>query len=80
MRTLKPGEINRQQLMEFIVAYKQANDGLSPTVRDMMDGCNLSSSSLVNHHIEVLVKQGKLRRVGYHRNLAVVGGRWTLGE
>jgi len=79
MSKMSKGDIARKKMMDYIIGYKEQNNGLSPTVREIGDACGMSSTSLVNHHLEELVRIGELKRIGSSRNLSVVGGRWTFG-
>jgi SOS-response transcriptional repressor LexA len=80
MKKLPKGDKIRQEILEFIIEYKKENDGLSPTMREIMTACDMSSTSLVSHHLDVLVEDGHLGRTGHHRHLTVPGGRWIIGE
>ena len=64
------------EIFDFIVHYKKREDGNSPTIRDIRDGLNISSTSVVTYHLGVLEKRGLLRRDGH--NISVVGGWWIV--
>ncbi len=66
------------QIYRWIVAFKRSHDGLSPTLREIMEGCGISSTSVAHFHVAKLQRQGKVRRhgPGMNRNLVVVGGSW----
>jgi repressor LexA len=51
----------RERILEFI---RRSFDekGYAPTVRDIVRGCNISSTSLVQYHLNVLEKEGQIRR------------------
>jgi hypothetical protein len=40
---------------------------LSPTIRDIVHGCGISSTSVVNYNLEILVQRGYIRR---HREVS----------
>jgi len=65
-------------LLQFIVRYKRACDGNSPTYRDIMRACRLSSVSVVHYHLRTLARQGRIRLLddGSARSIVVVGGTW----
>lgn len=66
-------------VLAYIVEYKTAHDGISPTLREMMTALDISSTSEANRAVRELVKQGRLKlhpRRGKNRNLMVVGGQW----
>ena len=51
----------RQRIIEFIRRF-MADRGYPPTVRDIVNGCRISSTSVVAHHLDVLKKEGYIRR------------------
>ena len=54
---------NRQlQILNFIHDYIQEK-GYSPTVREIMDGVGLYSSSTAHYHISVLQAEGYIDKV-----------------
>ncbi len=58
----KPGESEtRKRILQFIGDFI-ADRGYAPTVRDIVKGCRLSSTAVVQHHLKILEKQGYLRR------------------
>lgn len=72
----------QQRVYEFIIKYKKEHQGISPTVRTIMEGIGLSSTSVAHYHVESLEKAGLIYRVysddseksiGYE----VAGGKWT---
>jgi len=58
----KPG-INqtRQRVLKFIHDFIE-DRGYAPTVRDIMRGCSLSSTAVVQHHLNVLEREGHIHR------------------
>lgn len=70
---------NGKRVLDFIVQYKKQYDGVSPTMREIMKGCNLFSMSTVSYHLERLEKNGRIKRIGgpgASRNITVIGGNW----
>jgi len=51
----------RQQILGFISGFIERN-GYSPSVREIMSGCNISSPAVVQNHLNTLEKQGHIRR------------------
>ncbi|MDH5363650.1 MAG: transcriptional repressor LexA [Dehalococcoidia bacterium] len=51
----------REKMLEFIRDFIE-DRGYAPTVRDIMRGCSLSSTSLVQHHLNILEREGRIRR------------------
>ena len=66
--------MNRKEIYEFIVKYKTENDGLSPSMREIM-GQGVSSTSVVDWHLKKLEQDGKISCNGV-RGIKVIGGEW----
>ncbi len=67
----------KYKVFDFILAYKTTFDGLSPSYQEIMDGCNLSSKSVVAYNLDRLEEDGRIKRRGT-RGITVPGGRWRL--
>lgn len=69
------------EMYDWIVEFKRNHDGLSPTVREIMDGMGYNTTSVVHYHLEELKRMGliKIYRGGEatSRSIMVPGGRWT---
>jgi hypothetical protein len=65
-----------QGVYAYIIRYKQAHDGVAPTVREIMDACDVSSSSVVAYNLDKLVLAGLIRCRARRRHIEVVGGKW----
>ena len=64
----------RDGILKFIQSFI-AEKGYSPSVSNIVDGCNLSSPNLVQYHLNVLEKEGVLRREpGVFRSIQLVQG------
>lgn len=58
----KPGvSKTRNRVLKFIGDFID-DRGYAPTVRDIAKGCNVSSTSVVQHHLNILERQGYIRR------------------
>ena len=58
----KPGvSQTRQRIFSFIREFI-SDRGYSPTVRDILKGCSLSSTAVVQHHLNILEREGHIRR------------------
>lgn len=58
---------NRQQLiLDFIYRFNR-EQGYPPTIRDIVNGCNISSTSVVDYNLKILEKLSFLRR---HREVS----------
>jgi repressor LexA len=51
----------REKILEYIRRFFDEK-GYAPTVRDIMRGCSISSTSLVQYHLNVLEKEGQIHR------------------
>ena len=50
-----------QQILDFIVTFGDQRS-YPPTVRDIQYACNISSTSVVNYNLNILEKEGYIRR------------------
>jgi len=58
----KPGKSQtRQRILKFIRDFVD-DRGYAPTVRDILRGCSLSSTAVVQHHLNVLEREGYIHR------------------
>jgi len=58
----KPGINNtRQKIIDFIRDFYDEHS-YAPTVRDIMKGCELSSTAVVQHHLKVLESEHQIER------------------
>jgi len=58
----KPGvNQTRQKIIDFIREYYDEK-GYAPAVRDIMKGCELSSTAVVQHHLKVLESEHRIER------------------
>ena len=58
MKTLSP---KQQQMIDFIRHFWEER-GYPPTVRDIVSGCQISSTSVVDYNLDILEREGYLRR------------------
>ena len=70
----------QKNIFDFIVGYKSRNDGNSPTIREIADGCGISSTSVVSYNLLKLAGEGviALSGGGVARRIEVIGGSWTI--
>lgn len=61
MRKPSPSNMTRQNILRFIRNFI-AEKGYAPTVRDILKGCNISSTAVVQHHLNVLEREGYIHR------------------
>ena len=58
----KPGvSETRKSILKFIRQFIDER-GYAPTVRDIVKGCELSSTAIVQHHLNILEREGHIRR------------------
>jgi SOS-response transcriptional repressor LexA len=70
---------NPAAVLAFIVAYKSAHDGNSPSVREIGEAVGISSSSVVTHILGNLERAGAITRTGEAaRAIVVTGGQWSM--
>ena len=60
-RTERTTKETSRQVLAFIRRSIREN-GYSPTLREICDGLDISSTSVAAYHIELLVKQGLITR------------------
>ena len=58
---MRPLSERRQKMLDFINEFME-DRGYPPTVRDIMYGCNISSTAVVQHHLKMLEKEGYISR------------------
>ena len=51
----------REKIRKFINAFFE-DRGYAPTVRDILRGCSLSSTAVVQHHLNILEREGYIHR------------------
>ena len=65
----------RQKIFQFIRDFLDEH-GYAPTVRDIVKGCSLSSTAVVQHHLNVLEREGHIRRdPEVFRSIRLTGSR-----
>jgi repressor LexA len=58
----KPGiSETRQRILKFIRDFVE-DRGYAPTVRDILKGCSISSTAVVQHHLNILEREGHIHR------------------
>ena len=66
-----------QKVLRFIVEFKADNDGVSPSVREIMAGPGVKSTSVANYHLVKLKDEGMITyEKGNARTIQVIGGSW----
>jgi repressor LexA len=49
-------------ILEFIKGYMSNNYKIRPTVREIGDGCGITSTASVKHHLSKLEQEGFIKR------------------
>jgi len=68
----------RELVFNYIVDYKRQHDGLSPSVKEIAQGCILHIST-VRYHLFKLELENRIRMTG-RRAIEVVGGAWDIPD
>lgn len=71
---------SRQAVFDFIVAYKRAHDGNSPTLRQIMDARGISSTSVAHNILHGLERSGFIRILPGSQGIVVIGGCWSVSS
>jgi repressor LexA len=58
---MEPISPKQKRILDYIIEFTRAR-GYAPSVRDVADGCDISSSSLAQYHLKVLERQGYIHR------------------
>jgi repressor LexA len=64
----------RRQILDFIRKFIE-DKGYSPTIRDILHACNISSIAVVQHHLRVLEEQGYVSRDPHVRRSITLSDR-----
>lgn len=81
MRT-KPRDISPKAkvVYNFILTYKAEHDGNSPSIREIVVGTGITSTSVVSYYLDRLVEHNMITvdfdAPGKARNITIPGGRW----
>jgi hypothetical protein len=66
------------EVLEYVILHKRENDGNSPTVREIMRKCQISSTSMVHYYLDQLQYFDKIHCQGI-RNIVIVGAKgWSF--
>lgn len=70
------------RILAFICQFKQEHAGIPPTIRDIRDGCAISSTSNVIYHLDRLERDGYIRRLPDidARNIILAGEQWLAPD
>lgn len=71
MPKLKPAESRVEQVYEYIKKYR-AENGYSPSIREITYGCNIPSTSMTASYIRKLMDTGRISKMGNRARSIVV--------
>lgn len=71
-----------KEVYNYIVAYKSLNGGRPPSLREIMNGTTITSTSVVGYYLGLLVKFELIEwsREGKARGISIPGERWTYSR
>ena len=58
---MKPLSSKQKQILSFLRRFREEKD-YPPTVRDILKGCGISSTSVVDYNLKILEREGHIRR------------------
>jgi SOS-response transcriptional repressor LexA len=50
----------RQRVVDFVLAFALSNAGVPPTLREIVEGCRLSSTSIARYHLRAALSNREL--------------------
>jgi SOS-response transcriptional repressor LexA len=69
-----------QYMLDAIITYKQANDGVSPSLAELAGQFGIVKSQAMEHINHLVAGKLLSKTPGNSRNLAVTGGQWRWLE
>lgn len=69
-----------QNVLDAIIAYKEANDGVSPALAELAVQFGIVKSQVMEQINRLIASKRLSKTPGKSRNLAVTGGRWQWLE
>ncbi len=76
----EPRRHDLEDMFRFIVAFKRAHDGNSPTLREIGAACGIPTTSVTAYNLQRLESMGRIhlgQDKSSARRIHVVGGVWT---
>ena len=69
-----------QKLLDYIISYKNKN-GFVPSIREMCLALSLSSTSTIFYYLNILEKEGKIRKTGLKsRAIEIIDAQETINN
>ena len=76
-QSYQPGDEVRQRILDFVRAHWQLKK-CSPTTREIMTACHISSTSVVDYHLRVLERNGQIDPLVPYQSRRVVPAGLTV--
>lgn len=77
---MKSLSARQQRMLDFINEFLN-DQGYPPTVRDIQNGCSVSSTSVVDYNLNILQREGRIRRApDVSRGIEVLDGSGRRGN
>lgn len=73
----KKSKVRTDDMFDWMVDYKKANNGNSPSRREIQRGMDLSSVSIVTYHLKMLQNDGRISIMD-GGGIIIPGGRWSF--
>lgn len=71
----KPNYETARKVLEFLVHYKKAFDGASPSLREIAKNCGIKSHTHAEKELEKLVEIGAIVIKNSPRRILILGGK-----
>ena len=78
MSKLVKGDAHKQNIYNFLVAYKSAHDGCSPGIREISIGAKCAPMTTQKYLTEM--ERDGILVVGVVRGIRLVGSKWIAPE
>jgi SOS-response transcriptional repressor LexA len=67
-------------MLDAIITYKQANDGVSPALAELAAQFDIAKSQAMEHINHLVAGKLLFKTPGNSRNLAITGGQWQWAK
>ena len=77
----KPLSPRQQAILAFVVAYKEAEQGTTPTLRQIMRATGITSTSITAYNLTRLEARGYIEWIrGKRLDIRIPGAKWVAPE
>jgi SOS-response transcriptional repressor LexA len=66
-----------QRILDYLIRFKTNHDGNSPTFRQIMKACGITSTSVVHYYLQRMRVNRLIKIEAGHKGIEVIGGKWT---